>query len=185
MAQTTCVSCFLVAVLLTTTMPHAPKRNQQNSSQQNPSIGFAHIESVSPVLDVDAFAEENALQKNVPTDSSIPGRRAVHETLLMNEFLRAFKDSKECGGIAFYGKPDQMPAFTIQIGVRGHDHPARKPSWTWILAYPGDRSASNSEGHGMGGMGSQPNARLTASDICVTVWGITGLNHPTRSVADD
>ena len=185
MAQTTCVSCFLVAVLLTTTMPRPPKRNQQHSSPQNPSVGFAHVESVSPVLDVDAFAEENALQKNIQQNSFIPGRRAVHETLLMNEFLAAFKESKECDGIAFYGKADQMPAFTIQIGVRGHDQTARKASWTWILAYPGDRSPSNSEGHGMGGMGSQPSARLTASDICVTVWGVTGLNHPKRSVATD
>jgi hypothetical protein len=165
-------------------MPRPPQKNHQ-PLQQDPSVGFAHVETVSPVLDVDALAEENALKKDSPKDSSIPGKRAVHEALLRNEFLAAFKDSKECDGIAFYGKADQVPAFTIQIGVRGHDKSARKPSWTWILAYPGDRSPLNSEGHGMGGIGSQPNARLTAKEICATIWGITGLNHPKRSVAID
>ena len=183
MAQMTCVSWFLVTALLTLSLPRPQTRKPQHSPPVGPSIGFAHVESVSPVVDIDVLADENGSGARSPKDSSMKGKRAIHETLLMDEFLAAFRESDECNGIAFYENTEQGPAFTVQIGVRGHDKPALKRSWTWILGYPGDRSPANSEGHGMGGMGSQPNARLTARDVCRTIWNVTGVNNSKKPVA--
>jgi hypothetical protein len=86
--------------------------------------------------------------------------------------------SKECNGITFYLKTDKKPDFTVQIMVSGHDDPkASEQSRTWILHYLSDPSPADKSGHGMGGMGIQSNAKLTARDVCMTVWDDIDPNH--------
>ncbi len=96
----------------------------------------------------------------------------------MNEFMEGFKNSKECSGITFYLKSDKKPDFTVQITVMGHDDPKLTgQTWTWILGYPRDPGPADKSGHGMGGMGIQSNAKLTARDVCMTVWDDVDPNH--------
>jgi hypothetical protein len=62
--------------------------------------------------------------------------------------------------------------------LSGHDDPkASEQSWTWILHYLSDPSPADKSGHGMGGMGIQSNAKLTARDVCMTVWDDIDPNH--------
>lgn len=95
----------------------------------------------------------------------------------MNDFLEGFKDSKECNGITFNMKEGKHPAFTVQIGVSGHDDHPDDQTWAWILAWPGDPSPVDAKSHGVGGMGSQSSAKLTARDVCLTVWDDVDPNH--------
>ena len=96
----------------------------------------------------------------------------------MNEFMEGFKNSKECNGITFYLKTDTKPDFAVHIMVSGHDDKkAGEQSWTWILGYLNDPSPADKPGHGMGGMGSQSTAKLTARDVCMTVWDDVDPNH--------
>jgi hypothetical protein len=108
---------------------------------------------------------------------SVHDKRAMHEASLMNEFLEGFKDSKECNGITFYMKEDKHPAFTVQIGITGHDTHPDDQTWTWILGWPGDPSPAKEETHGVGGMGSQSSGQLTARDVCLTIWDDVDPNH--------
>lgn len=81
-------------------------------------------------------------------------------------------------GITFYLKTDKKPDFTVQIAVMFHDDRTfAEQSWTWILGYPGDPSPADKPGHGMGGMGNQSTAKLTARDVCLTVWDDVDPNH--------
>jgi hypothetical protein len=81
-------------------------------------------------------------------------------------------------GITFYLKTDKKPDFTVQIAVMFHDdRTVAEQSWTWILGYPGDPSPAGKPGHGMGGMGNQSTAKLTARDVCLTVWDDVDPNH--------
>jgi hypothetical protein len=60
----------------------------------------------------------------------------------------------------------------------GHDdHSLGEQSWTWILNYPGDPGPADSRAHGIGGIGSQSTSKLTARDVCVTVWDDVDPNH--------
>jgi hypothetical protein len=96
----------------------------------------------------------------------------------MNEFMEGFKNSRECHGITFYLKTDKRPDFTIQISVMGHDDPKlNEQTWTWILSWPGDPGSADGKAHGMGGMGNQSTAKLTAKDVCMTVWDDVDPNH--------
>lgn len=151
---------------------------QQTAKKDPPTLGFNHIKGASPILDMDALTEEQRLEKELPGNQFVHVKRAMHETFLLNEFIEGFKNSKECNGITLYLKTDKMPDFTVQIGVSGHDDPRlSQQSWTWILAYPGDSSPVDSKSHGMGGMGSQSTAKLTARDVCMTIWDDVDLNH--------
>jgi hypothetical protein len=63
-------------------------------------------------------------------------------------------------------------------GPPGHDNPkASEQSWTWMLGYLTDPSPADSKSHGMGGMGIQSTAKLTARDVCMTVWDDVDPNH--------
>lgn len=158
-------------------------RNKSDSDQRPnpkpaPSVGFNRAKDVSPIVDDDALHEEWKLEKRLPDNQFVHDKRAMHEATLMNEFIEGFKNSKECNGITFYLKADKKPAFTVQVTVMGHDDPKLKEqTWTWILGYPGDPTPADSKAHGMGGMGTQSNAKLTASDVCLTIWDDVDPNH--------
>jgi hypothetical protein len=143
-----------------------------------PTLGFNHLKDVSPITDEDAHAEELKLEKELSGNQFVHDKRAMHEAALMNEFMEGFKNSKECNGITFYLKTDKRPDFTVQIMVSGHDNPKiAEQSWTWILGYAADPSPADRSGHGIGGVGSQSTAKLTARDVCMTVWDDVDPNH--------
>jgi hypothetical protein len=160
---------FIVAVLLTAV--------GCKSSPQSPTLGFSQIKDVSPVFDLDAFQEESKMKKALPGNEFVSAKRGMHEGALMNDFVEAFENAPECKGIVIYLKTEKKPAFTVQIGVAGHDQHPDDLSWTWMLSWPGDPSPAAHPGHGMGGMGSQSSAKLTARDVCLTIWDDVDPNH--------
>ena len=46
-----------------------------------------------------------------------------------------------------------------------------------MLGYLTDPSPADNKSHGVGGMGIQSNAKLTARDVCMTVWDDVDPNH--------
>jgi hypothetical protein len=104
------VSEYIIA-LLSTVLLSTPSLSQQSSQEHKtthhaaqktvPTLGFNHIKDVSPILDEDAYFEESKLEKQLPGNQFVYDKRAVHEGILMNNFLTGFKDSKECNGITF------------------------------------------------------------------------------------
>lgn len=158
-------------------------RVSQGGSQQAqehkhaPTLGFTQIKDVSPVVDMDAYEEERRMKKALPGNDLIYARRATHEAGLMNDFLEGFKDSEECNGISFYLTSNKKPEFTVGISVEGHDKHPNDQEWTWILLYPADPGPRDKPAHGMGGMGTQSSGRLTARDVCLTVWDDVDPNH--------
>ena len=170
---------FLLAAWLQAQTSQKPTAAKQEATKKDPpTLGFTRIKDVSPVTDEDAYMEELKMKKQLPDNPMVYDKRAMHETALMNEFMEGFKNSKECNGITFFLKTDKKPDFVVQVMVSGHDD--KKPSdqtWTWMLGYPADPSPADSKSHGMGGMGIQSNAKLTARDVCMTVWDDVDLNH--------
>ena len=162
--------------------PPAPAK-QQTAKRDPPTLGFTQAKDLSPILDFDAYNEETEMQKKLPNNEFVKTKRILHETGLLNEFVEGFKDSKECNGITLYLKSEKKPDFTVLISVGGHDpnpaFPEFKPeqSWVWILSYPADPGPADSKSHGMGGMGKQSNAKLTARDVCMTIWDDVDPNH--------
>lgn len=88
----------------------------------------------------------------------------------MHDFLDGFRESKECEGITFYLKKDTVPDCALQVGVRNHDKPGREQEWTWMLY---DTKTKKE----LGGLGIQSSAKLTARDVCMTVWENVDPNH--------
>jgi hypothetical protein len=142
-----------------------------------PSLGFNMRKDVPAIMDQDARNEEAQLEKKLPGNEFVHDKPAMHEADLMRQFINGFQNSKECHGITFYLKTDKKPDFTVQIGVSGHDTNPKDESWVWILVWPGDPSPGDKPGHGMGGMGTQSSARLTARDVCLTIWDDIDPNH--------
>ncbi len=160
------------------TKPTPIAAKQQAARKNPPTLGFNHIKDVPPILDSDALAEEQRLEKELPGNQFVHDKRAMHEAVLMNEFVEGFKNSKECNGITLYLKTDKKPDFTVQIGVMFHDdRTVGEQTWTWILGWPADPSPADKSAHGMGGMGNQSTAKLTARDVCMTIWDNVDPNH--------
>ena len=158
--------------------PSSASGQKQSVQKDPPTLGFNHIKDVSPITDEDTYMEELKLEKQLPGNEFVHDKRAMHEAALMNEFMEGFKNSKECNGITFYLKTDKKPDFAVHIMVSGHDDKkAGEQSWTWMLGYLNDPSPADSKSHGMGGMGIQSNANLTARDVCMTVWDDVDPNH--------
>jgi len=173
------VVTFLLAALLQAQSSQKSTAARQDVAKKDPpTLGFNRIKDVSPVTDEDAYMEELKMKKQLPDNPMVYDKRAMHEAALMNEFMEGFKDSKECNGITFYLKTDKKPDFAVHIMVSGHDDKkAGEQAWTWMLGYLTDPSPADKAGHGMGGMGIQSNAKLTARDVCMTVWDDVDPNH--------
>jgi hypothetical protein len=166
------------ALAQTSQKPVPTAAKDQAAKKEPPTLGFNHIKDVSPIVDEDAFMEELKMKKDLPDNPMVYDKRAMHEAALMNEFMEGFKDSKECNGITFYLKTDKKPDFAVQIMVSGHDDkPVKDQTWTWILSYLSDPSSADKSSHGMGGMGIQSAAKITARDVCMTVWDDVDPNH--------
>ncbi len=160
------------------TKPASAPTKQQTAKKDPPTLGFNHIKDVPPIIDSDAMTEGQTLEKKLPNNEFVHTKEALHETALMNDFIEGFKNSKECNGITFYLKTEKKPEFTVQITVFGHDDPNfGGQSWGWILDYPGDPGPADAKSHGIGGMGTQSNAKLTAKDVCLTIWDDVDPNH--------
>lgn len=158
--------------------PAPAAEKEQATKKDSPTLGFTHIKDVSPITDQDAYMEELKLEKQLPGNEFVHDKRAMREAALMSEFMEGFKDSKECNGITFYLKADKKPDFAVHIMVSGHDDPkVGEESWTWMLGYLTDPSPADSKSHGVGGMGIQSNGKLTARDVCMTVWDDVDPNH--------
>ena len=158
--------------------PSPAPAKQEAVKKDPPTLGFNRIKDVPPIIDSDALIEEGRLEKELPGNQFVHDKRAMHEMTLMNEFMEGFKNSKECNGITFYLKTDKKPDFTVQISVMGHDDSKlSEQTWTWMLGWPGDPGPADKASHGMGGMGSQSTAKLTARDVCLTVWDDVDPNH--------
>jgi hypothetical protein len=147
-------------------------------SAHSPSLGLGIQKDVSAVLDQDALTEETELDKRLPGNEFVKDKPAFHEAALMNQFVEAFKNTKACHGIVLYLKDlSKKPDFRVQLSGPGHDKHPDDQTWTWMLSYPGDPSPANSPAHGMGGLGNQSNATLTARDVCLTIWDDIDPNH--------
>jgi hypothetical protein len=168
---------LVVFVVLFGMWPQAHQADQKPASKPTPTLGLIRTKGVSPITDSDALVEEHAIEKKLPGNQLVYDKRIMHESALLNEFLEGFKNSKECNGITFYLKTDKKPEFIVQIEVMGHDRHPDDETWTWILFWPADPSPENKEGHGMGGMGNQSSGKLTAKDICLTIWDDVDPNH--------
>jgi hypothetical protein len=93
----------------------------------------------------------------------------LHEASLMHDFLDGFREAKECEGITFYLKKDTVPDYAAQITVNNHDKPGAEQEWIWML--------SDTKKKELGGLGNQSSAKLTARDVCMTVWENIDPNH--------
>ena len=143
--------------------------SKAKSSTPAPSLGFNKIKDVSPIIDSDALVEENELKKKLPGNQFVGDKRALHEGSLMHDFLDGFRDAKECEGITFYLKKDTIPDYSAQITVNNHDRPGAEQEWIWML--------SDTKKKELGGLGTQSSAKLTARDVCMTVWENVDPNH--------
>jgi len=146
-----------------------PTKSQTLAKADQPTLGFNHIKDVSPVADTDAYLEEQRLQKELPGNQFTKDKRALHEAVLVHDFLEGVRDSKECRGITFYMNTDKVPDFAVQITVDFHDTPKHEQEWVWML--------SNTRRKELGGLGTQSSAKLTARDVCLTVWEDVDPNH--------
>jgi len=135
-------------------------------------LPFNRRKDVSPIIDSDALVEENELKKKLPDNQFVGDKRALHEAALMHDFMDGFQDSKECRGITFYLKTEKVPDFAVQIAVNNHDKPGGEQEWIWTL--------SDTKKKDLAGLGNQPSAKLTARDVCMTVWEDVDPNHYKR-----
>lgn|GEM_PF-2455768 len=145
------------------------KEKKAPENKLAPTLGFNHAKDTPPMIDTDALSEENDLKKRLPGNEFVNDKRAMHEASLMHEFVEGFKDSKECAGIKFFMRPERKPDFAVQITVDGHDRPSAEQTWTWILV--------DMKNKGIGGLGNQSSGKLTARDVCLTVWEDVDPNH--------
>ena len=53
--------------------------------------------------------------------------------------------------------------------MNNHDRPEVEQEWIWMLL--------DTKKKGFGGMGNQSSAKLTAKDVCMTVWEDVDPNH--------
>jgi hypothetical protein len=162
-------SVWLVILMLVTACQAQQTNSKAKSSTPAPSLGFNKIKDVPPIIDTDALVEENELKKKLPDNQFVGDKRALHETSLMHDFLDGFREAKECKGITFYLKKDTVPDYAVQITVNFHDKPGAEQEWIWML--------SDTKKKELGGLGNQSSAKLTARDVCMTVWENVDPNH--------
>lgn len=167
-SQMRIVSVFWFTVLMLGIACRAQQPNIKPPTH-SPSLGFNKIKDVSPIIDTDALLEENELKKKLPSNQFVGDKRAIHEAALAHDFLDGFREAKDCEGITFYLKKDVIPDYSAQITVNNHDKSGTEQEWIWML--------SDIRKKALGGLGNQSSARLTARDICMTVWENVDPNH--------
>jgi hypothetical protein len=160
-----------------------PKENQAKSTgpqprvenrKETPTLAFNNAKDIPSILDGDAFSEESRLKEKLPGNEFIGEKRALHEGVLEQQFLDGFRDSKECNGITFYRDTSKANT-TVQITVNFHDDPAgHEQEWIWMLA-GGPQQAGKEKT--LSGLGIQSTAKLTARDVCITMWENLEPNH--------
>ena len=162
---------FILIVMATTCVPSFPQQPPATPSragtETNPSLGFNKGKGVSGILDEDAYQEELEMAKRFPGDETVYTGRVMREAELLRQFAEGFQNSRECNGISFDLKPDLKPEFTLTIVVSARHKNPEDQTWTWAF----------SERRGMGGFGIQSTAKLTARDVCLTVWENIDANH--------
>ena len=152
---------LILTALCVASFPQQPPATPVRSRREmNPSLGFSKGKGASGILDEDAYQEELEAAKRRPGNQSVASGRAMREADLLRQFAEGFQGSQECNGISLYLNTDRKPEFALTIIVSGGDKSPEDRSWTWAFSEPG----------GMGGFGIQNNARLTARDVCRTVW---------------
>lgn len=163
----------LIVAMLVCSIPkngqQAAQKQKGQDSKVTPTLGFNRAKDVSPIIDSDALVEEGEMQKKLPGNEFVKDKRALHEAGLMHEFVEGFTDSKECKGITFYMRNEHVPDYAVQISVNFHDHPNHDQEWVWML--------SDTHNKKLGGLGTQTSAKLTARDVCLTVWEDVDANH--------
>jgi hypothetical protein len=154
----------------------APGKDAQNKNQV-PTLGFANIKDVSPIQDNDAVMQEAKLKKELPGNQMVESIRLMHEAALLHEFVEGFKDSKECNGITLYmkAKPDKVAEFTLQATVDNYGKPGVEQTWTWMIFDMQTKDGKTERG--LAGLGNQSTGKLTARDVCMTVWEDVDPNH--------
>lgn len=168
---------LLMVFLVATFVTEGQQDKAIPSVKEYPTLGFAHIKDVPPIIDADALEEVHEAEKKLPGTPFVKDRRAMHEASMMQEFVEGFQSSRECNGITFQMGEGKKSQFTVQVSVTGHDNNPNDQTWTWILFWPGDPSPNGNKSHGMGGLGSQASARLIARDVCMTLWEDVDPNH--------
>ena len=162
---------LFILILTTICVPsfpgEPPSKPLSSTTPTKTSLGFNQGKGVSGILDEDAYQEELEMAKRSPGNESVYAGRAMREADLLRQFVEGFHDSKECSDISLYLKTDRKPEFTLTIVVSGRDKTPIDQAWTWAF----------SEAHGMGGFGMQSTAKLTARDICLTIWDNLDPNH--------
>ena len=166
------IGCLLLAVCFL-----APAAYGQSapgvSSKETPTLAFNNTKDIPPIIDADALTEEWRLKKKLPDNPFVEDKRALHEGFLKKEFLDGFRDSKECNGITFYR--DAAKANTkVQVTVNFHDTPGLEQEWIWMLAGGPPQVGKEKT---LSGFGTQSSAKLTARDVCMTMWENLDPNH--------
>ena len=72
----------IAIIVLAAGLPLVSSCDHQRTTQEKkiiPTVGFNHIKDVSPILDMDAYAEEIELKKRLPDNPMVGDKRAFHE----------------------------------------------------------------------------------------------------------
>jgi len=159
---------LLLTAACTLSFPQQPPATPiRAGTGTHPSLGFKRGKGVSGILDEDAYQEELEMAKRFPGDETVSTGRATREAELLRQFAEGFQSSQECDGVSFDLKTDLKPQFTLAIVVSGYGKNPDDQTWTWAFSEP----------RGMGGFGIQSNAKLTARDVCLTLWDNIDPNH--------
>jgi hypothetical protein len=158
--------CFISLLL-----PIVILGSQGSSHRQRPTLGFIREKGASLVTDSDAEALEQNLSQKPSPDDIVRNSREVHDAALFADFLDSLKHLKDCSGIKVSVKPNSLPPdFLVLLSVSGLESHPDNQSWFWIVSHPGVKLREGMPSIGLGGMGSATNAKLTAGDVCRTIW---------------
>ena len=90
----------------------------------------------------------------------------VIQVALSGEFLEAFKETKECGGIELSGKDEKTPAdFKAQTSFGTADTPEKEEEWRWTLF-----DLRHDPKGEFRGAGNQTSAANAMKDMCTNIW---------------
>ena len=100
------------------------------------------------------------------TAPDVPHAAPIVRVDMTADFLDAFKETKECGGIQLSPKNEKTPAdFRAQTSFGTADTPEKEEEWRWTLFDL--RHDPNGELRGAGNQTSPANA---VRDMCTNIW---------------